>query len=200
VFIGFKCETALKGELEASAEIEERSLSAETRERVKMTFRNEAATDLLMTSALDSEEAWALGELLARAMSDAGTTVARLNGLGEPSTVWFDDPVAYHHATVAVLRILKQCRPPGSHKPQGVLGALVGLPVGPRNLPYRIGRIVADSILQAVRGRTHGSHRWTTARRVLDRLGSIGRRLVEQPAPEAMMVAGVASDPKPTEG
>jgi hypothetical protein len=62
----------------------------------------------------------ALGELLARAMSDAGKAITGLNAVaGHGRRNWQDDPYAYGQAVKAAMRVLELARPYGEPAPHG---------------------------------------------------------------------------------
>ncbi|HXP03600.1 MAG TPA: hypothetical protein VN808_05730 [Stellaceae bacterium] len=138
-----------------------------------------------------SGETGALGELLARAMSDAGKAITGINAVaGHGRRNWQDDPYAYGEAVKAAMRVLELARPYGEPAPHGEftsgrLGELSGL----------LGEQVANGIIEQLTGRAAGtaSH-WTE--RVRNALGSIATRLCDKPPSEEFFKGEIDPNPR----
>lgn len=138
-----------------------------------------------------SGETGALGELLARTMSDAGKAITGINAVaGHGRRNWQDDPYAYGEAVKAAMRVLELARPYGEPAPHGEftsgrLGELSGV----------LGEQVANGIIEQLTGRESGtaSH-WTE--RVRNALGSIAIRLCDKPPSEEFFKGEIDPNPR----
>ena len=170
-YIGIRAPRELKERLEVAALAAKRSLSTEAQFRLEWSFAETAYPP----------EIAALAELIARAMDETGKRICTPNQIaGNAPVHWFDDPYAFDQAIKAARRLLVQSRPTGDRKPHGLWARFKGLPdgVGPGDdIADRVGKRIADGILESIRGRQPGIYRWTLARSIRERLGSIGERL-----------------------
>ncbi len=172
-YVGFKSPPDLKEKLETSAAIAERSLSAETRERVERSFWDPTFPP----------EIAALLELLGRTMVDTITGISGVNrwsghGSNQPGLA---QPYAYSQAVAGAMHVLQLTLPEGPAEPHGFFA----MADYPRERADQVGKQIADGILEAMRGRHPDpgtAALWVP--RVRKKLGIIGDRLDQHSVPE----------------
>lgn len=183
-YVGFKSPPDLKGKLETSAAIAERSLSAETRERVERSFAD----------AIYPPEIAALLEFLGRVMLEIGAGISGTNRWsGHGFKPWLVDAYAYSQAVAGAIHVLQLSLPDGTAEPHGLFAS----PDYPKERAEQFGKQVADGNLEALFGRHPDpgtAALWSP--RVREKLGVIGDRLARHPpAEEYIGPAVVSADP-----
>ncbi len=145
-YVGFKSEPDLNEKLEASAAIKERSLSAETRERVAASFVREG--HLIEALVLDCGAApAAMLMIAAKAMARAGRSAA-YSATGSAATAenWSDAAASFDEAAAAVYEVLRAFSPEG--EPPEVLTF---------NTKGSSGRSIAREFLAAIKTPSDGA-------------------------------------------
>src|SRR5690348_5040694 len=128
-------------------------------------------------------EVAALAELVARTMNETGELIHKTNRFiarEEGTEAWFDDGYCYDQALNSAMLVLSRGRPPGSTEPHGTFAAVAAhADNSVPNFDRRMGESIATVLLHALAGHQVGVGQWMAARRVRERLGRIGERIVK---------------------
>lgn len=176
--IKIRMKEPLRAAIEHAAKRRGVSMNAEMIDRLDASFAE---------TAYPAEVA-ALAELIARAMAETGSSIEGMNRWSDHGYLpWLDDPYAYDQAAKAALWVLVQSRPTGSRAPHGLFATDDFIR---RGLSGRMGKQIADGILELMRGRlTDNQGEPTPAppwmERVRAKLGAIWERLANRPVPAA---------------
>jgi hypothetical protein len=116
-------------------------------------------------------------------MNETGELIHKSNRIiagGDGPEAWFDDGYCYDQALNSALLVLSRGRPEGSTEPRGTFAAAAAHPDNPvPDLDHKMGEAMANGLLHALAGHQVGVGQWIAGRRVRERLGRIGKRMVE---------------------
>ncbi|HEX3860462.1 MAG TPA: Arc family DNA-binding protein [Stellaceae bacterium] len=186
VDIKIRMKEPLRAQIEIAAKSLGTSMNAEMVDRLEQSF----------PELTYPPEIAALAELIARAMTETGNAIEGLNHIaGHGRKSWLDDPYAYDQAIMAAVRVLTLSKPLGEPEPHGLFTS-AGVPN-----PEQIGQLMADGILEVLRGRhtEPGSTPMQWMPRVRAKLGSIATRLSEQDTPDDYLMPKRTVAGKPME-